>query len=380
MCRSNSRSPTAPSTLRRPTCALRWARCAMRSPGTTAACTRSRKPARASSPRAPRSPGRVGRCGSDAALIARAAAGTSAAVALAWPRSASVARFASAARPASPSACGASPARCPLVLRTRRWSIALPSPRRPNARPCSPAVPASSVAGGASLRRSAGRRPPPRRRPVTFRRAERHLGTVGTLPPSRSIGMERAMYGTIARMRLRCGAEPHGGAMVDPSIDSREFRNTMGLFATGVTVITTQVSRVRRGMTANAFASVSLHPPLILICVDHSASMHAILEVAAAFAVNIIAADQRAASEAFALHGEREEVMNGMPFRDGALGSPILDGVLGWAECRVEERYAGGDHTIIVGRVESLAVERPDADPLLFFAGGYRGIGGPIAR
>ena len=168
--------------------------------------------------------------------------------------------------------------------------------------------------------------------------------------------------------------------MTDTSIDSRGLRNTMGLFATGVTVVTAQYGQQRRRMTANSFTSVSLHPPLLLICVDHSASMHPVLEVAEAFAVNILAADQRAASDAFARHGESDTVMNGIPFHDGPAGSPILDGVLGWAECRVEERYAGGDHTIIVGRVESIAIERPSVDPLVYFAGGYRGLGAPIAQ
>jgi flavin reductase (DIM6/NTAB) family NADH-FMN oxidoreductase RutF len=168
--------------------------------------------------------------------------------------------------------------------------------------------------------------------------------------------------------------------MSEASLDSREFRNTMGLFATGVTVVTARVGHQRRGMTANSFTSVSLHPPLLLICVDHSASMHPVLEVAEAFAVNILAGDQRAASDAFARHGEGEAVMNGVPFHDGPLGSPVLEDVLGWAECRVQERYAGGDHTIIVGRVEAIAIERPGVDPLLYFAGGYRSIGGPVER
>lgn len=167
--------------------------------------------------------------------------------------------------------------------------------------------------------------------------------------------------------------------MTEPSIDSREFRNTVGRFATGVTVITAQVHHLRRGMTANSFTSVSLHPPLVLVCVDRSASMHPLLEVADAFAVNILAADQRAVSDVFARRGDREEVMNDVPFRDGVLGSPILDGVLAWAECRVEERYAGGDHTIVVGRVQSMQIERSEADPLLYYAGGYRTLGGPLA-
>ncbi len=166
--------------------------------------------------------------------------------------------------------------------------------------------------------------------------------------------------------------------MSEASIDSREFRNTMGLFATGVTVITARVGHERRGMTANSFTSVSLHPTLVLICVDQSASMLPFLQIADAFAVNILAADQRDVSDAFARRGQREAEMNGVPFHDGALGAPVLDGVLGWAECRIEERFAGGDHTIIVGRAESIAIERPGIDPLLFFAGGYRSLGAPI--
>lgn len=166
--------------------------------------------------------------------------------------------------------------------------------------------------------------------------------------------------------------------MSDVSIDSREFRSTMGLFATGVTVVTARVGQQVRGMTANSFTSVSLHPPLLLICVDRSASMHPLLEVADAFVVNILAADQRPVSDAFARRGDHDDAMGGMPYRAGALGAPILDGVLAWAECRVEARHAAGDHTIIVGRVEGLSVERPGVDPLLFFSGGYRALGGAI--
>lgn len=164
----------------------------------------------------------------------------------------------------------------------------------------------------------------------------------------------------------------------ETSIDSREFRNTMGLFATGVTVVTARVSHERRGMTANSLTSVSLHPPLLLVCVDQSASMHPILEVAETFAVNILAADQRAVSDVFARRGHNDAEMNGVAYHDAPGGSPVLDGVLAWAECRIEERYSGGDHTILVGRVESIAVERPDAAPLLFFSGSYRALGDSI--
>lgn len=168
--------------------------------------------------------------------------------------------------------------------------------------------------------------------------------------------------------------------MADASIDSREYRNTMGLFATGVTVVTARMGRQRRGMTANSFTSVSLHPPLLLVCVDNGSSMHPLLEAADSFAVNILANDQREVSDVFARRGEGEAVMNGVPFHDGPLGSPILEGVLAWAECRIEERYTGGDHTIVVGRVQAIAAERPSAGPLLFFSGDYRSIGAVIEQ
>ena len=158
-------------------------------------------------------------------------------------------------------------------------------------------------------------------------------------------------------------------------IDSREFRNWSGHFATGVTVLTVQVGNTVRGMTANAFSSLSLHPPLILVCIQHGASMHPMFEVAEAFGVNILAADQKSFSALFAQHGEHAAPMGGVPYRIGALGVPILEGVMGWAQCRVEARYAGGDHMIVVGRVEEMAAERPEAAPLLFYAGQYRTVG-----
>lgn len=152
----------------------------------------------------------------------------------------------------------------------------------------------------------------------------------------------------------------------------------MGRFATGVTVVTIASEGQLRGMTANAFSSVSLDPAMLLVCIDQHASMYPIFEEASAFAVNILASDQAAVSQSFAAKGEKAEVMGGHPYRLAPLGSPILDGVVAWAECRVEHRYAGGDHLIVVGRANGLEIERPDADPLLFFAGQYRSLGDPL--
>lgn len=158
-------------------------------------------------------------------------------------------------------------------------------------------------------------------------------------------------------------------------IDRTRFREVMGRFATGVTVVTLAHEGVLRGMTANAFSSVSLDPALLLVCVDEHASMHAYFQTATAFAVNILGDDQQEVSRAFATRGEKTEVMGGFPFRTGPLGSPILEGTLAWAECRVEHRYEGGDHLIVVGRIADLALERPEAEPLIFFGGKYRALG-----
>ncbi len=127
--------------------------------------------------------------------------------------------------------------------------------------------------------------------------------------------------------------------------DPRLFRDVMGRFATGVTVLTLNVDNELRGMTANAVTSLSLEPMLLLACVDRKSSTHAMFEQADAFGVNILEAGQRPLSELFARHGTPPEPMGGAAYRLGVLDVPVLDGALAYAECRVRERYEGGDHT-----------------------------------
>ncbi len=158
-------------------------------------------------------------------------------------------------------------------------------------------------------------------------------------------------------------------------VDSRSFRTVMGQFATGVTVITLNAGGRLRGMTANSFTSVSLDPPLLLVCVDRHASLHDLIDEAGGFAVNILAEDQIEVSRIFAARGEHNTPMAGVPHRLSGRGAPILDGVIAWVDCRVEHTYPGGDHTIVVGRVESMGMERPEAPPLVFAAGQYRLLG-----
>lgn len=156
----------------------------------------------------------------------------------------------------------------------------------------------------------------------------------------------------------------------EPAIDARRYRDTIGRFATGVTVLTWDDGEHVRGMTANAVTSVSLDPMLLLACVDKRGSAHEQLHRAQAFTVNILAEDQIAVSQAFARSGVED--MGDMPYLTGSTGAPIIVGALAWVECEIAERIPGGDHTIFIGRVVDLAVARPDAGPLLFYSGRYR--------
>ena len=155
-------------------------------------------------------------------------------------------------------------------------------------------------------------------------------------------------------------------------IDPREYRNFAGRFATGVTVITLDDGSGPRGLTANAFTSVSLNPTLLLVCVDHRATSYPFMRKADGFTVNILAEDQEKVSGFFAGTTPPDNPMGGFGFRPGKTGAPILDGVIAWAECRIYEVLAGGDHDIFLGEVIDMGTPRGDAAPLLFYSGKYR--------
>jgi flavin reductase (DIM6/NTAB) family NADH-FMN oxidoreductase RutF len=155
-------------------------------------------------------------------------------------------------------------------------------------------------------------------------------------------------------------------------IDKNELRRVMGHFATGVTVITSfRKSGELHGLTANAFTSVSLDPPLLLICVDKKADSYPCFDEVGVFTVNILAADQEALSRRFAVSGGNK--FEGAAYHLGGNGAPILEGTLGHIECRITARHEGGDHTIYVGEVQE--AETREHKPLLFFRGGYRELG-----
>lgn len=153
--------------------------------------------------------------------------------------------------------------------------------------------------------------------------------------------------------------------------DADTFRSALGRFASGVTVVTTcAADSTDHGMTASAFCSVSLDPPLILVCVEKIATMHDAITSCAHFAVNVLAHNQEQVARRFAeSEGNR---FAGIGFTRGAHAVPVIDDVLAVLECRRAAAYDGGDHTIIVGEVAT-AVWRDDK-PLLYYRGGYAGI------
>ena len=156
--------------------------------------------------------------------------------------------------------------------------------------------------------------------------------------------------------------------MTQNAVDHALFRQLLGHFATGVTVITARDASGRpHGMTANSLASVSLEPPLVLLSIDHAAAMHDLLTTASVFAVNILASSQETISRRFAQ--DREERFEGVGYQESPRGLVLLDGALAHIECERAATHEAGDHTILVGRV--VAGSATDGRPLCYFRGGY---------
>lgn len=151
-------------------------------------------------------------------------------------------------------------------------------------------------------------------------------------------------------------------------IDKDLFRAVLGRFASGVTIVTTTDADGRdQGMTVSAFSSLSLNPPLILVCLDHSASVWPAFSTAGHFAINILSASQEALSRRFASkEGDR---FDGVGFTRAASGVALLDDTLASIECSVTTRVTQGDHAILIGNVESGTTR--DLQPLLYYRGGY---------
>ena len=150
----------------------------------------------------------------------------------------------------------------------------------------------------------------------------------------------------------------------DPAVALRE---TLGMFATGVTVVTTRAGDQIHGMTANAFMSVSLKPPLVLISVDRRTKMCSLLHEGLRFGVNVLAADQHALSDRFAGRAQEDAPM---PSFAMVHETPLVEGSAAQFVAHVVRSYWGGDHSLFLGQVE-YARRAPDALPLLFHGGHY---------
>jgi flavin reductase (DIM6/NTAB) family NADH-FMN oxidoreductase RutF len=151
-------------------------------------------------------------------------------------------------------------------------------------------------------------------------------------------------------------------------IDDGHFRLALSHFASGVTVVTTAHDGQLYGMTVASFASLSLHPPLVIVCVERSVKTHDAIAAAGKFGVSILSSTQADISAKFA--SRSDDKFNGVALIEGDLDVPLIAGALTAIECRLYDRLPGGDHTIFIGEV--LKIHTTEGDPLLYFRSGYR--------
>ncbi|MDA0834186.1 MAG: flavin reductase family protein [Planctomycetota bacterium] len=154
------------------------------------------------------------------------------------------------------------------------------------------------------------------------------------------------------------------------AFDPVEQRKIMGMFATGVTVVTTSDGQKHNGLTANALTSLSLDPPLVIVAVDRRAASHKSIMENRCFAVNILTQEQQPLSDRFAKSGPKD--FSDLKYTSAITGSPILADTLGYVDCQVTHVMPGGDHDIFVGEI--VAGGAGIGNPLLYFQGKYRNI------
>ncbi|HXM40761.1 MAG TPA: flavin reductase family protein [Bryobacteraceae bacterium] len=155
-------------------------------------------------------------------------------------------------------------------------------------------------------------------------------------------------------------------------IEKQQFRRICGKFASGITVVTVQdANGAAHGMTANSFTSVSLVPPLVLVCVDRSAIILEHFHISSHFGINILSASQRQLSDQFA--GRGYDRFQGVAWYAGQTGVPLLPDVLATLECSRWKVVTAGDHDLVIGEV--LHANCQDGDPLVFYSSQYRSLG-----
>lgn len=162
-----------------------------------------------------------------------------------------------------------------------------------------------------------------------------------------------------------------------PTPDPMTFRSVMGRFAASVTVMTAVADDEPHGMTANAVSSVSLDPPLVLVCVERDTLMHDVVQRSGSFALSFLRGGQEELSNRFAFpdRPSGHAMFEGVPVRTGSSGSPLLDDALAYVDCTIWAVYDGGDHSIVVGEVIDTEVREGDTG-LVYFLGDYADVQG----
>ena len=156
-------------------------------------------------------------------------------------------------------------------------------------------------------------------------------------------------------------------------VDPQTFRKTLGCWASGVTIVTSQLGGERMGMTVSAFSSVSLSPPLVLVCADKGSNTNALIQKSRAFTINVLSAEQSELSNLFA-DKKREAVrFDGLDCKLGATGCPRLPGALSALDCHVRDEIDAGDHIVYIALVEAAEFEST-REPLVYFRGAYKAL------
>jgi 3-hydroxy-9,10-secoandrosta-1,3,5(10)-triene-9,17-dione monooxygenase reductase component len=164
------------------------------------------------------------------------------------------------------------------------------------------------------------------------------------------------------------GVSPRGADRGEANVDASGFRHVLGHFCSGVTVITGSADGRPAGFACQAFAALSLDPPLVLFCPGRSSATWPVIARAGHFCVNVLAAGQQEIARRFGVPGA--DKFAGVGWSRSPSGAPVLDGVLTWVDCVLETAHEAGDHYVVTGRVTELGQCRPDG-PLLFYRGRY---------
>lgn len=158
------------------------------------------------------------------------------------------------------------------------------------------------------------------------------------------------------------------------AVDKDTFKNTLAAFCSGVTIVTFNSRGAIHGLTVSAFSSLSLEPPLVLICIKKDGTSHALLVETSYFAVNMLSRDQEALCMRFANPSLPSEArFDDTPYRLAETGAPIFEGVLASLECKITDTFDGGDHTIFVGAVLEAEVHE-GREPMVYYKGAFRKI------